>query len=228
MTHNPKSEQGDLSQINQSKWRISHFAFVVTVLSRYWIEPYEDRQICPTKADIKEGIKSWGPDDWTVAIEEGRRQLDGQFHHLRFLVKRATILLSIGIAGLLFLATNYLDKLNHYSLSNRVIFITGVVMMAWGTAVMGALVGARSSLGVSDAFELTGQFTGVRRYLARDYAKLVRIGENTNAARLTHLGTGISWMIGGVIVVVIVISLHPISDCTQGIIGRCLAWCPQN
>lgn len=176
------------------KWN-NHAAFVITVLSRYRIKIYEDEKIHP--ADIGDGIKSWNEDDWTLAIEEGRRQLETQFAQLQFITRRASTLLSVGIASLLFLYTSLFDNIGRDSLLARIIFIVGSLMVAWGTAIMGALIGAKARLGLSDALLLTREPTGLRRYLARDYANLVPTGHNTIAARLTHLGTGVAWMMGG-------------------------------
>ena len=191
---------------NGRKWN-NHAAFVLTVLSRYRLNIYEDEEIHP--ADIGDGIKSWNEDDWTLAIEEGRKQLETQFAQLQLVTRRASTLLSIGIASLLFLFTNLFDDISQDDIPARVIFIASIIfiagsfMVAWGTAIMGAIIGARSRYGLSDALLLTKEPTGLRRYLARDYARLVPTGHNTNAALLTHLGTGIAWMMGGGILGVI-------------------------
>lgn len=196
MTNDPDPTLHNLSERTSEgrKWN-NHAAFVITVLSRYRIKIYEDEKIHP--ADIGDGIRSWNKDDWTLAIEEGRRQLEIQFTQLQFITRRASTLLSIGIASLLFLYTNLFDNTSQDSLLARIIFIVGSLMVAWGTAIMGALIGAKARLGLSDALLLTREPTGLRRYLARDYAKLVPTGHNTIAARLTHLGTGVAWMMGG-------------------------------
>lgn len=209
MINDPKSAPdfpvAELTQ-NGRKWN-NHAAFVLTVLSRYRLNIYEDEEIHP--ADIGDGIKSWNEDDWTLAIDEGRRQLEIQFAQLQLVTRRASTLLSIGIASLLFLFTNLFDDISQESLPAciiiivRIIFITGSLMVAWGTVVMGAIIGARSRYGLSDALLLTRESTGLRRYLAWDYARLVPTGHNTNAALLTHLGTGIAWMVGGGILGVI-------------------------
>ena len=203
MTSDPKSAPelpvAERTQ-NGHKWN-NHAAFVLTVLSRYRLNIYEDEEIHPT--DIGDGIKSWNKDDWTLAIEEGRRQLETQFAQLQLVTRRASTLLSIGIASLLFLFANLFDDISQDNLLARIIFIAGSLMVAWGTAIMGALIGARSRYGLSDALLLTKEPTGLRGYLARDYARLVPTGHNTNAALLTHLGTGIAWMMGGGILGVI-------------------------
>lgn len=196
MTNDPDPTLDNLSErISEGRKWNNHAAFVITVLSRYRIKIYEDEKIHP--ADIGDGIRSWNKDDWTLAIEEGRRQLEIQFTQLQFITRRASTLLSIGIASLLFLYTNLFDNTSQDSLLARIIFIVGSLMVAWGTAIMGALIGAKARLGLSDALLLTREPTGLRRYLARDYAKLVPTGHNTIAARLTHLGTGVAWMMGG-------------------------------
>lgn len=73
-------------------------------------------------------------------------------------------------------------------------------MTIWGTLVMGALIGSRSNFRRSDTLLLTEELPGLRRYLARDYANNVAAGENATAARLTHLGTGVTWIVAGALV----------------------------
>lgn len=72
-------------------------------------------------------------------------------------------------------------------------------MAIWGSLVMGALIGGRATYKTTDALLLTNEPGGLRNHLARDYAENVVTGVNTNAARLTHLGTGITWIAIGAI-----------------------------
>lgn len=197
MTDNPTTEQPSLSKQDEeiSKWRTSHFAFVLTVLTRYHIDIYRDKKI--HLVALGEGIESWVEDDWKLAIEEGRRQLDAQFAELQFITRRASILLPVGSALSLFLAREWVTQSSGMIITT--LLIAGFLMSFWGAVVMGALIAGRSPFGLSDVRLLTHESRGLRRYLARDYAKLVPIGHNTKSARLTHLGTGVAWIVWGAI-----------------------------
>ena len=197
MTDNPTTEQPSPSKQDEeiSKWRTSHFAFVLTVLTRYHLNIYRDKKI--HLIEIGEGIESWDEDDWSLAIDEGRRQLDAQFAELQFITRRASILLPVGSALSLFLAREWVTQSSGSILD--ILLIAGFLMSFWGAVVMGALIAGRSPFGLSDVRLLTRESSGLRKYLARDYAELVPIGHNTKSARLTHLGTGVAWIVWGAI-----------------------------
>lgn len=197
MTDNPTTEQPSPSKQDEeiSKWRTSHFAFVLTVLTRYHLNVYRDKKI--HLIEVGEGIESWDADDWDLAIDEGRRQLDAQFAELQFITRRASILLPVGSALSLFLAREWVTQSSGTIVA--ILLIAGFFMSFWGAVVMGALIAGRSPHGLSDVRLLTHETRGLRKYLAHDYADLVPTGHNTKAARLTHLGTGVTWIVWGAI-----------------------------
>lgn len=123
--------------------------------------------------------------------------------HLQHIIRRASVLLPVGLAISVFFLTSLDDAatLSH-SLQTiiRIVLLVGATMTIWGTLVMGALVAARSNFMRTDTAQLTHEPSGLRRYLARDYAENVATGENSLAARLTHLGTGVTWVVVGAVV----------------------------
>ena len=76
---------------------------------------------------------------------------------------------------------------------------------------MGALIGDRAPFKQTDAVQLTREPGHLRKYLARDYADNVPTGVDTNAARLTHLGTGVIWIALGALLGVIGLTLSALS-----------------
>ncbi|MDE0115759.1 MAG: hypothetical protein OXT07_03975 [bacterium] len=205
MTDNPNS---DTTATSESKEPIAqgetkrkfqgHFHFVISALSCYRINRYEDRKVHP--GEIGSGIDSWKEDDHTLAIEEGRRQVGAQYAQLQYVTSRASILLPVGIAlsAYLLSALDDLSKLEQPAQSiAHVLLGVGAALAIWGVAVMGALIGGRSALGTIDTALLTEEPAGLREHLARDYAEIVARGEDTNAARLTHLGTGVTCIVVG-------------------------------
>ncbi|WP_419921983.1 hypothetical protein [Candidatus Poriferisodalis sp.] len=187
---------------NRSRWWTHHHAtFVLAVFTRYRINLYGDRKA--HRGSLGDGIESWSDDDRQLAIEEGRRQLDEQRVQLQYLTRRASALLPVGLAVTAFLLTA-LDDLGMLvqpaRTIARVLLLLGPAMTIWGTLVMGALIAGRASFMKTDALQLTHESADLREHLARDYAENVGVGENTNVARLTHLGTGVVWIVIGAIV----------------------------
>ncbi len=179
----------------------NHAAFLLASLSRYSLNYYADRKVHPGR--MGSGIDDWDDEDQQLAIEEGRRQLDTQFAQLQHIIRRASVLLPVGLAIAVFFLTALDDAAALGQPSRTIIrflLLAGAVMASWGTLVMGALIGARSDFKTTDALLLTEEPPGLRRYLARDYAENVATGVNTLAARLTHLGTGVMWIVLGALV----------------------------
>ena len=207
MTTEPNTDPAGAADSEQPKteadtrrWVHSHAFFVLAVLTRYHCNLYKDRE--QYSDDVGEGIESWDTDDQALAIEEGRRQLDSQFAQLQYVTRRATALLPVGIAASVFFITQ-LEDLSDITQPRqtiaRILLVAGSVLTIWGALVMGALIGGRATLMQTDALQLTKEPAGLRRYLARDYAENVSTGVNTNAARLTHLGTGVAWIAIGAV-----------------------------
>ena len=202
MTSDPSTEPGNpaepaapTTQPPIRRWKHHHLLFVLAVFSRYHIDIYKDRKVHPGK--MGKGIGSWGEHDEALAIEEGRRQLDAQFAQLQYVTSRASILLPVGVAASVFFLTELEDLCcigQPAQTIARVLLLSGSALSIWGALVMGALIGGRATFRRSDALLLTHEQPGLRKYLARDYAESVPTGENTNAARLTHLGTGVTWI----------------------------------
>ena len=179
----------------------NHAAFLLASLSRYALDCYADRKVHPGR--IGSGIDSWVDEDRLLAIEEGRRQLDAQLAQLQHIIRRASVLLPVGLAISVFFLTALDDAATlgqPLQTIIRVVLLVGALMTIWGTLVMGALIAARSNFMRTDTAQLTHEPSGLRRNLARDYAENVATGENAIAARLTHLGTGVAWIVLGALI----------------------------
>ena len=192
----------------KGRYANNHAVFVLDWIFNYRFRLYRDRVV--HKGKIGAAIESWDTDDHKLAIEEGRRQIDDQFVRLQHVTTRASVLLTVGLVVIGFLLTR-LDgismttpswqKVHHIEHSTRfivaILLLAGTAMAFWGTLIMGALIAGRSQFQRTDAIQITNQRGPLFEYLARDYAESVRTGENTNAARLTHLGTGLRWIVAG-------------------------------
>ena len=200
MTEDPRPKFGPPTQPAEPanptpSWRHCHALLVLAVLTRYRIDLYKVREVHPGR--VGDGIESWDDEDQTLAIEEGRRQLDSQFSQLQYVTSRASVLLPVGVAASVFFLTALggLDEIGQPAQTiARVLLISGAALSIWGALVMGALIGDRATFKRTDTLFLADEPSGLRKYLAHDYAENVSKGENTNAARLTHLGTGVTWI----------------------------------
>ena len=186
----------------------NHAVFVLDWITIYRFRFYRDRVVHQGK--IGASIESWDPDDQKLAIEEGRRQIDDQFAQLQHVTTRASVLLTVGLVVIGFLLneideitmTNPSWKMVHHldhstGITGTGFLLAGTAMAFWGTLIMGALIAGRSHFQRTDAIQITNQPGPLLAYLARDYAESIRTGENTNAARLSHLGTGLRWIVSG-------------------------------
>ena len=200
----PADPEPPETEAHTRRWINHHAFFVLAVLTRYRCEIYKDREAYSD--EVGEGIESWDADDQALAIEEGRRQLDAQFTQLQYVTRRAAALLPVGIAASVFFLTQ-LEDLSDITQPRqtiaRILLVAGSALTIWGALVMGALIGGRATFMQTDALQLTREPADLRKYLARDYAENVSTGVNTNAARLTHLGTGVTWIAIGALLGVI-------------------------
>lgn len=192
---NPDKPQTPETRTETRRWTHHHALFVAAVITGYRIKIYEHKKVHLGK--IGKGIESWDADDQAMAIEEGRRQLDGQFSELQYVTSRASVLLTVGIAASVFFLTA-LNDLGDLAQPRHtialVLLVTSSLMTLWGALIMGALIGDRAPFKQTDAVQLTQEPGDLRKHLARDYAENVPTGVDTNAARLTHLGTGVIWI----------------------------------
>ena len=217
MTNDPNTDRASPAEPERQtatrSWIHHHALFVAAVLTGYRIRIYQDRKVHP--GEIGEGIKSWDQEDATLAIEEGRRQLDAQLTQLQYVTSRASVLLPVGIAASVYFLTA-LEGLGDLAQPRqtiaRILLLAGSTLTIWGALVMGALIGGRATFSQTDALLLTKEPGGLRKHLARDYAENVSTGVNTNAARLTHLGTGVTWIAIGALLGVIGLALSVWSD----------------
>ncbi|MCY4434566.1 MAG: hypothetical protein OXE45_12975 [bacterium] len=193
----------------------------MAVLTRYKIKNYKHKQIHTGKIGV--GIESWNAEDETLAIEEGRRQLQAQFNELQYVTTRASVLLTIATAAAIYFLTG-LDDLGGIAQPlqwiARCLLLAGSALAFWGALVMGALIGDRAPFKHTDAVQLTHEPGDLRRHLARDYADNVPTGVDTNAARLTHLGTGVIWIALGALLGVIGLTISELSATPSGTLDQ--------
>ena len=111
MNNDPVPDSSDPSesevQTNTRWWNHHHCFFVLAVLSRYKVKIYKHKKVHHGK--IGDGLESWKPEDESLAIEEGRRQLQRQFNELQYTTTRASVLLTIATAAAIYFLTELDD-----------------------------------------------------------------------------------------------------------------------
>lgn len=183
------------------RWRHHHAVFILAVFSRYNVNLYQDRKVNTNTPATNTG--EWADRDCSLLIDEGRRQVDGQYAQLQYITSRAGALLPLAVAVALFFLSAFDDvpRLTQPAEScARILLGTGSALTLWGAMIMGALIGGRAVRGTVDTTQLTHQAPGIEAFLAEDYPDVVIVGENTTAARLTHLGTGVTWIVSGAVI----------------------------
>ena len=142
----PPTQQAEPASPTPS-WRYCHALLVLAVLTRYRIDLYKVREVHPGR--VGEGIESWDGEVQTLAIDEGRRQLDSQFSQLQYVTSRASVLLPVGIAASVFFlsALGGLHEIGQPAHTiARVLLLSGAALSIWGALVMGALIGDRATV----------------------------------------------------------------------------------
>lgn len=123
-------------------------------------------------------------DEFTVLIEEGRRQVDRQMADLERIRNRAGALATISLALTSAVVTKTADVMNHHWI---VIAVWALACLLAVLAVAGAasVLSARAVFGTTDTLLAAQGPRPVPRYLAEAYAESVTVGEETVRTFLT-------------------------------------------
>ena len=178
-----------------NRWRHLHLFFMLFVFTNEVVKIYKDKQTYTL--GMGDRIESWNRDAQTLAIEEGRRQLDAQFAGLQHVTNRASVLLPVGIVISGFVLSE-LRQLDEFEGPNRVLAQVGLFLTLWGVALVLAIIAASPRKAQTDAVLLTRE-DKPWEYLAQDYAEAVSYGENALRALRRHLATAIIWIVVGAV-----------------------------
>ena len=162
MSNNSTQDSADppegKAQARACRWRHHHALFVLAVLTRYKIKIYEHKKIHTGK--MGDGIESWDAEDETLAIEEGRRQLQGQFNELQYVTTRASVLLTIATAAAIYFLTG-LDELGGTAQPWQ--WIARCLLLAGSASALNSLVKRRPALPGGLSFSINDMITSQSR-----------------------------------------------------------------
>lgn len=140
-------------------------------------------------------VASWGPDDVTAMVEEGRRQLDRQLSDLERIRGRSQWLFTVAIGVLAAIAGAYASAKPDDLLVAAWLLALG--LLAYGTAGAAAVMTVRADFATIDTAVLSQQIPPIPAVLAGSYARMLRTGENTVATRLTVFRQAVVFVIAG-------------------------------
>lgn len=128
-------------------------------------------------------------------IEEGRRQLDRQLSDLEQIRGRAQWLFTVGAAITTALAGAFVANQSHGA--RLALWIVGLALLVLGVGGAAAVMAVRADFKMIDTAVLSSYKPPVQPALARDYSRMLGVGENTVATRLTIFRQSVVYVILG-------------------------------
>jgi hypothetical protein len=140
-------------------------------------------------------LQGWSAEDRALMIQEGRRQADRQLRDLKEIRGRAQWIFTLGVAITVALAGAFLaDRPTGTRLG---LFIASLVMLVYGLAGAASIMAVRADFSTIDTAALSKHRPPIEAYLAGAYSRMLRLGENTVATRLTIFRQVVVWVIVG-------------------------------
>ena len=168
--------------------------------------PGEDIGILAVDQVVPQTIDAWNNSELVLLIEEGRRQVDRQQADLAHIRGRAQWLFTVGAAVLAALGSALLSSISAASVT--VLALMAMLLLAYGVGGAAAVLTVKADFGVIHAAVLTNAERPVQRSLASSYARLVRAGENTVAARLTVFRQAVVYCLAGGYLGLVAVLVH--------------------
>lgn len=167
-----------------------YFAHVVALLAPGVETPQHDaHQIQP------QPLEDWSRLDRKLMIEEGRRQADRQLSDLKEVRGRAQWLFTVGIAATIAIAGAF--GADHSTGGRAALFIASLTLLGYGLAGAVSVMAGRADFNSIDTAVLSQKPIPTERYLAGAYSRILRLGENTVATRITIFRQAVVWVIVG-------------------------------
>lgn len=144
----------------------------------------------------------WSVEDYGLLIEEGRRQIDRQEHYLDRLQSRGQFLFTATL-GVLAVAASALPRIEAGGGWQLITWWSGMVIAACGLLGTAAVMLTRADLGGIDTTKLSRMESPVGERLAKGYVRVVGIGEDTVATRLTVLRDSLLLLVLGALLLLV-------------------------
>lgn len=130
-------------------------------------------------------VNAWSPEEQTLLVEEGRRQLDRQANDLECIRSRAQFLFTTTLGLLVVVFAEFKTIISNGNVGSFLMWCLAVLCSIMALLGAASIVTARKELGFIDAARLTSTSRPVLPELAAAYGRCIRIGENTVATQIT-------------------------------------------
>ena len=151
-------------------------------------------------------LERWESDDLQIMVDEGRRQLDRQTSDLELIRGRAQWLFTVGAAVVAALGGSFAAVRPGWALS--ILWLFGTAMVAYGVAGAAAIMAVRADFNTIDTAVLSSVERPVLRSLAGSYSRMLALGENTVATRLTVFRQAVVFVIVGGYLGLLAVLIH--------------------
>ncbi len=143
------------------------------------------RELPVTNADqtTARSVSSWTHAELALLIDEGRRQGDRQQADLRDIRSRAQWLFTVAVATLGALGTGLASS--HPERTESVLWLVGLGVLVYGVGGAASVMVSRADFSMIHTAVLSGAPQPIEKSLAESYARMMAVGENTVATRLT-------------------------------------------
>ncbi len=135
-----------------------------------------------------------------LVIDEGQRQLAEQSDRFRHTTDRAQLVVTVSLVALpFFVATSDLVRKTHgvTRLVAAGLEVFGGLAIVLGLLASASVVVVKATFSAIDTTQITGWKPPILRELAADYAKTVRVGEETIADRITVFRQATRFLVWG-------------------------------
>jgi hypothetical protein len=134
---------------------------------------------------VPKDTSSWSPEELTLLVEEGRRQLDRQSSDLECIRGRAQFLFTTALGLLIIVFADAKTIVTSNNLGPFALWCLAILLSILTLLGAASIITARKELGLIDAAKLTTTERPILPELAAAYGRCVRIGENTVATQVT-------------------------------------------
>lgn len=142
-------------------------------------------------------LDGWGTDDFTLMIEEGRRQLDGQFNDLEKIRGRAQWLFSAALILGGSEAAAAARVFHHPIIPALAAWAIAAASTIWAALGAAGIITVRADFSSIATIPLSNYTPPIRELLARNYAEMLDQGEQTVNTRLTLYRQAVVWLLIG-------------------------------
>jgi hypothetical protein len=140
-------------------------------------------------------LSAWATDELTLLIEEGRRQSDRQQAQLEEIRGRAQWLFTVGAAVLGALGAGLIGA--KPALGYTIISLAGMLLLVLGLGGAAAILTVKADFNTIHVAVLSKVEQPVDHKLAASYSRMMAVGENTVATRLTVFRQAVVYSLAG-------------------------------